>query len=73
MFIKKSLSKFSRFDLENTIEADIDDVCDTGTHLYDFFDGNLQDSAKRNPPERLFLKHPGKAKPAEPKKSPQSM
>jgi len=71
-FLSLSNTTHLRFDLENTIESDIDDVCDMGTHLYDFFDGNLGDSGKRNPPERLFLKHPGKAKPAEPKKTSQS-
>ena len=28
----------NRFDLENTIEADIDEVCDTSTHFYEFYE-----------------------------------
>ena len=30
-----------RFDLENTIEADIDEVCDTSTHYYEFYETDM--------------------------------
>jgi hypothetical protein len=29
---------FFRFDLENTIEADTDEVCDMATHYYEFYE-----------------------------------
>lgn len=56
-----------RFDLENAIEADIDEVCDMDTRFYQFhITETEQDSSDANQtrtqPQRMSLSHPGKAK-----------
>ena len=51
-----------RFDLENNIEADIDEVCDMDTRLYQF---HISESAEENPKQKenpKVLTYPGKAK-----------
>jgi hypothetical protein len=54
-----------RFDLENTIEADIDEVCDLDlrfSRLYTTEDQQRPHGVDKAPPQRLSLSHPGKAK-----------
>ena len=50
-----------RFDLENNIEADIDEVCDMDTRLYQF---HISESESEPKKENLgkVLAYPGKAK-----------
>ena len=54
-----------RFDLENNIEADIDEVCDMDTRLYQFHiseqDGDFEEKAT-TAANRMTLSYPGKAK-----------
>jgi len=54
-----------RFDLENNIEADIDEVCDMDTRLYQFHiseqDGDFEEKATTSA-NRMTLSYPGKAK-----------
>ena len=57
-----------RFDLENAIEADIDEVCDMDTRFYQFHISESESSsashnnATRTAPQYMSLTHPGKAK-----------
>ena len=57
-----------RFDLENAIEADIDEVCDMDTRFYQFHISESESSASHNTtttrtaPQYMSLTHPGKAK-----------
>ena len=53
-----------RFDLENNIEADIDEVCDMDTRLYQFHISESESAAENPKKENLgkVLTYPGKAK-----------
>ena len=52
-----------RFDLENAIEADIDEVCDMDSRFYQFHIQEENSALTRTqPPQRMNLSHPGKAK-----------
>ena len=65
------------FDLENTIEADIDEVCDMEARFYQFHiepetESNETGNSVRGPMNRMALSYPGKAKDVRHTKSPNS-
>lgn len=51
------------FDLENTIEADIDEVCDMEARFYNMYSQEDNITSDKSPPQRMtLLTHPGRAK-----------